>query len=139
MSSLLDDVFYYLNMSDEERMESALCASKTLTSYLESTFDGDDAYHAYLQIFSIFCCVDGIYQHLEYEFFKKFTTVDISYDEFTEWMDKAYEEVDINEFFEFASSQENEFKEALMVLMLCVITCDYSLHRDELKFIDEYF
>ena len=139
MSSLLEEVFDYLNMSDEDRFDKAFNASKALVGYLEPMFDGDDAYEAYVQIIAIICSVDGIYQHLEYDFFKKLTEVDITYDQFTEWMDAEYEKVDLDEFFEFAANQEDEFKQALLELVLCVITCDYSLHRNELKFIDEYF
>ena len=139
MSKLIEEVYNYLNMSDEERLEKAFRASQTLVGYLESIFNGDEIDKAYIQMFSIFCCVDGKFQRDEYEFFKKLTEFDISYDQFTEWMNDEYQQVDSDEFFEFAGNQNDEFKEALMVLMLCVITCDYSIHRNELQLIDEYF
>ena len=139
MSSLLDELFYYLKISEDERLDKAFNTSKILVGYLEPMFDDDKAYQAYVQIFSIFCCADGICLHMEYDFYKKLTEGDITYDQFTEWMDKEYGEVDLNEFFEFAGRQDDEFNETLKVFMLCVVTCDYSLHSDELQMIDEFF
>ena len=139
MFKYIEELDCHLNMSDDERIEKALNASKTLMSYLQSMFVGEAFYNAYLQIYSIFCCADRDVKVAEYELFKILTDTNVTYDEFYRCIVAENKSVDLDEFFEFANNQDDDFKQALLEFTLCIFTCDHYIHRDELKIIDEYF
>lgn len=139
MSDLQDMFQQYLDMDTEERNNIAQEASNEILSVFEQTFEGDSMFEAYLQMFSIFCSADGELQYEEYELFTTITGTEVSYDDFFSAMQNELENTDIDEFFGFANDQGDDFMGSLIVLAICIFTCDGTLTVSEQEFIDEYF
>ena len=139
MFKLIEEMDYHLNMSDEERIEQGKKAYNLTIGYIIKKFSGEDIYNLFFMIYSIFCCADCVIKHEEYEFFLKITDTNVTYEDFFNCMQNSHHNLNISAVFNYIRSEDEGFIQVVMVLMLCIFTCDHYIHRDEIKIIDEYF
>ncbi len=138
MSELNDMFQQYLDMDDDERNAIAEEAAGAILNVFQQHFEGDDLFEAFLQMFSIFTMADSEITYEEYELFTSITGTEVSFDDFYNAIQNTYENTDIDEFFGFATEQDEDFMGELCVLAICILTCDGTLSVSEQEFIDEY-
>ena len=129
----------YVNMTEEERTTIALEASNAILDHFENIFEGEELFDAYLQMYSIFCCVNNDIAYEQYELFKNITGAQVQYEEFYPALTNCVENVNVEEFFAFAYEQGEEFVGALCILAICIFACDGKIDEIELKLINLYF
>lgn len=136
---LLQTLQQYVDMSHEERTQLALQASNAILDLFQNTFEGDDVFDAYLQMYGVFCSVDGTLAREEFDLFINITGTDVEYDVFFDAVKSVLEETDIDELFEFINNQNEEIYGAFCMLAICIFTCDETFSQEELDFFEEYF
>lgn len=139
MDDMIEIYQNYLDMIDEERNDIARSASEKLFEHLTEFYDEESVLKTYINMFSVLCSVDGVISQEEHELFSFVTNTHVSYDEFFEVMKFGANSEMIENFFEFADSQGDEFIGNLFVLAICVFACKGTITVEEQEFIYEYF
>lgn len=129
----------YLDMDAERRNYVAQEASNAILNLFEEIFDGDKMFEAYLEMFSIFSSVDGQLAKEEYDLFINITGTEVSYEDFFDALQNELESANVEEFFDFINSQEEEIFGAFCMLAICIFTCDGTFSEEELEFFEAYF
>lgn len=129
----------YLDMEDEERNAIAVQAIDAIFAHLKEFYDDETVLKKIIDMFSVVCSVDEIIDEYEFNLFCLLTKANVTFEQFSEVMKYGqYEEI-INDFFEFANSQGDEFIGELFVLTICIFSCKGTITVEEQSFIDEYF
>ena len=139
MDEIIEVYQEYLDMDEEERNMIATQAIDKIFEHLQEFYDEETVLKTIVNIFGVICSADGEICAEEYDMFSLLTKANVTFEQFCEVMQYGqYEEV-INDFFEFAESQGDQFTGELFVLAICIFTCKGSVTIEEQEFIEEYF
>ena len=129
----------YLDMDDESRNDIACKCVNNIMSHLEYLYDVDFAVARVMDMFSVFCCVDGVVNRDEYNLFIAATGADVDYDTFFEATNTGTYRSEIENLYNFLSVQDSDFVSEVFVLALCILASNGTLTVKEQQFLEEYF
>ena len=139
MDEMIEVYQDYLDMDVEERNAIAMQAIDAIFEHLQEFYDEETVLKTIVNIFGVVCSADGVINAEEYEMFSLLTKANVTFEQFCEVMQYGqYEEV-INDFFEFANSQGDQFTNELFVLAICIFTCKGFMTTKEQEFIYNHF
>ena len=129
----------YLDMDEEERNSIAIQTIDTIFEHLKEFYDDDTILKRIVDMFSVICSADGVISEEEYDMFSLLTKASVTFEQFSQVMQYGqYEEI-INNFFEFANSQSDDFIGSLFFLTLCVFSCKGTITPEEQEFVYNKF
>ena len=139
MSQKLEIYQKFLDMDTDERNAYAKQTLDLMHKYLYQYYEEKVIVSYVISIFSVFSCADDTVNMAEYELFKYVTGARVSYDDFYETVKSGTSEELIEELYELLASESEEFIEYVLVLVICIYSCDGTITVEEQEFVDNFF
>ena len=129
----------YLDMDSDERNAIASGCINNIMGYLEDIYDSDYAVDKVMDMFAVFCCVDGVVNRDEYSLFVEATGADVDYETFFNATSTGTYRSEIEKLYSFLSGQDQDFISEVFVLALCILASNGTLTVSEQEFLEEFF
>ena len=137
MSSLKEMYQKYLDLDDNSRVNIALNCGKEIISYLSShDWNADQRMAFIVNLFKLFVSADKSTGDAEYNFFKRVTGYDCSYDAYFDAVNYGSNSDFVATFDNFIDSMPNDLKYSTLTFGLCVMACDGKLTVTEQQLLD---
>lgn len=126
--SLKETYQQYLDMPDESRINIALRCGKEIITYLgQNGWDEDQRMGFIINLFKLFCSADKSTGNPEYEFFKRVTGYDCSYNQYFDAVNYGSASDFVARYDNFIDSMPDNIKYSTLTFGLCVMACDGKL------------
>ena len=134
-----DDVYQaYQQASREDLIAASKEATLKVLNALIEKFGEDDAFIAYMAVIGTFICADNKVDYVEYEFFKEFTGLETSYDDFYEAIKRFNNKEYVEACDQIIDSLDQESKTYFITIGVAMAVANGTVSEGEKQLLSKY-